>query len=412
MMAFSPDNSDYKTWSWRVASPFSQAVEIDDQIFISGQPPLDAAGKITAPNDIANQTRHVFENMTAVLRSYGLGLENLVRLNTYYTFDGADEDATEYWEAMTRVRLEYFPDPGPAATAVRIKGMPYKGQLIQIEGIAIKGPSFNERKRIMPPGSWDWSIPVPLTQGWGCFDRVYIGGQISADKQGATIFDGDIVLQTQAIFDFIDEIVKDSGGSRRDIAHLKICVKHNSQDLSGIPFLTKILDVTKERFGADCPTITCFGVDLLYPGLVLEIDAMAFKARHERITMKPALASAYDVNFADVISACGETWVGGQEPWDESGNLLCEGDSPGQIKVVFDKLRKLLNDAGLDVDDIVKLNLFFVTDEDDISDDFHSALNIWKKFAPSSNPAMTAVRAYELSRPGVLIQADCIAIKR
>ena len=44
-----------------------------------------------------------------------------------------------------------------AATAVRIKGMPHKGQLIQIEGIAIgKRPSFNERKRIMPPGSWDW----------------------------------------------------------------------------------------------------------------------------------------------------------------------------------------------------------------------------------------------------------------
>ena len=84
-------------------------------------------------------------------------------------FDGADEDATEYWEAMTRVRLEYFPDPGPAATAVRIKGMPYKGQLIQIEGIATKGPSFEERNRIMPPGSWDWSIPVPLTQGWECF---------------------------------------------------------------------------------------------------------------------------------------------------------------------------------------------------------------------------------------------------
>ena len=139
---------------------------------------------------------------------------------------------------------------------------------------------------------------------------------------------------------------------------------------------------------------------------------MAFKSRHERITMKPASGSVYDVNFADVISACGETWIGGQEPWDDSGNLLCEGDNPGQVKVVFDKLQKLLNEAGLNVEDIVKLNLFFVTDKDDISDEFHSALNIWKKFAPNSNPAMTAVRAYELSRPGVSIQADCIAIKR
>ena len=411
-MGFTIDENVNKVWSWRTASPFSNTVEINDQIFISGQPPLDAEGNILAPNDIANQTRHVFENMKAALMRHGLGLENLVRLNTYYTFEGADEDATQYWESMTRVRLEYFPDPGPTATAVRIKGMPYKGQLIQIEGIAVKGPSFDERKRIMPSGSWDWSIPVPLTQGWRCFDRIYVGGQISADKQGAAVHDGDIILQTQAIYDFIYEVVKDGGGSLSDIVHLKICFKHKSQDSSGVPFLTKIIDVTKERFGSNCPALTCFGVDLLYPGLVLEIDAMAFKSTHKRLSRNSTVGSAYDVNFADVISASGETWVGGQEPFDSDGNLLFEGDNLGQTQVVFDKIQKLLNEAGLCVDDIVKLNLFFVTDGDDISEEFHSALGVWKKFAPNSNPAMTAARAYELSSPGVLILADCIAMKR
>ena len=58
-------------------------------------------------------------------------------------------------------------------------------------------------------------------------------------------------------------------------SHLKICFKHNSVDPEGKPLLTKIIDVTKERFGKHSPAITCFGVDLLYPDLVLEIDAMA-----------------------------------------------------------------------------------------------------------------------------------------
>ena len=79
-MAFNKNDSDNQTWSWRIDSPFSHAVEVNDQIFISGQPPLDAAGKILAPNDIANQTRHVFENMKAVLIRHGLGFENLVRI--------------------------------------------------------------------------------------------------------------------------------------------------------------------------------------------------------------------------------------------------------------------------------------------------------------------------------------------
>jgi enamine deaminase RidA (YjgF/YER057c/UK114 family) len=97
---------------------------------------------------------------------------------------------------------------------------------------------------------------------------------------------------------------------------------------------------------------------------------------------------------------------------DEGGKLLCEGDAIGQAHVVFDKIQRALNGAGMHVDDIVKLNLFFVNEKEDISADFHSALNAWKKFAPNSKPAMTAVRVYELSSPGVEIQADCVAIKR
>lgn len=214
-------------WGWRTASPFSQAVAIGDQVFISGQQALSPDGEIVAPGDIAAQTRCVFENMKAVLKQAGLELSDLVRLNTYYVFDGADEDATAYWEDMTRVRLEYFPNPGPAATAVRIKGMPYQGQLIQIEGIALKGSSRANRKRIMPKGSWDWSIPVPLSQGWEADGRLYVGGQISADSKGGAVHVGDLVAQTRAIHGFIGNVLKDGGASFQDVAHVKICVKYD-----------------------------------------------------------------------------------------------------------------------------------------------------------------------------------------
>ena len=145
-------------WRWRGEPVFSNTVAAGDQVFISGQQTLDNSGVVLNPGDIAAQTRNVFENMKSSLVSLNMGLEDLVRLNTYYVFDGEDKDATAFWEDMTRVRLEYFPDPGPAATAVRARGMPYEGQLIQIEGVALKGESRSSRKRIMPAGSWDWSI--------------------------------------------------------------------------------------------------------------------------------------------------------------------------------------------------------------------------------------------------------------
>jgi enamine deaminase RidA (YjgF/YER057c/UK114 family) len=398
-------------WGWKTTSPFSQAIEIGDQVFISGQQALTHDGELVAPGDIGSQTRCVFENMKATLARAGLELSDLVRLNTYYVFDGADEDATKYWEEMTKVRLEYFPNPGPAATAVRIKGMPYQGQLIQIEGIALQGESRTNRKRIMPKGSWDWSIPVPLSQGWAVGDRVYVGGQISSDKNGNSIHVGDLGAQTREIYDFIGNVLKDGSSSFEDVAHVKICVKYDSTESDGTSFLDKILEVTKEYFGSSGPAVTCFGVDLLYPGLDLEIDAMAFKDTHKRTSIGTALTKVHDGYFSDSISMLGETWIGGQVAQGLDGEVMAPGDIEEQSRIVFERLRDALLPSGATLNDVVKLNLFFASDGNDVSEELHAVMAVWAEMAPNSSPAMTPVRAYELSQSGLLIQADCIAMK-
>ena len=397
-------------WSWRVTSPFSQAVKSGDQVFVSGQQALTASGGLVAPGDIASQTRCVFENMKSTLGLAGLDFSDLIRLNTYYVFDGPDKDATKFWEEMTRVRLEYFPDPGPAATAVRIKGMPYQGQLIQIEGIALQGESRCNRIRIMPEGSWDWSIAVPLSQGWRVGDRLYVGGQISSDETGSAVHIGNLEAQTREIFTFIENVLKDGNASFDDIAHVKICVKHSSTAADGTSFLDKVLNVTKEKFRSRGPAITCFGVDLLYPGLDLEIDAMAFLSDHERATSGTAATKVHDGYFSDTVSASGEIWIGGQVAQDETGGVIAPGDISEQSRIVIQRLADALALSGATLNDIVKLNLIFASDDDDISKNFHAAMAVWAETAPNSRPAMTSFQAYELSQPGLLIQADCIAM--
>jgi enamine deaminase RidA (YjgF/YER057c/UK114 family) len=70
----------------------------------------------------------------------------------------------------------------------------------------------------------------------------------------------------------------------------------------------------------------------------------------------------------------------------------------------------LLGVAGVELTDIVRLNMFFLG-EQDISTDFHAVMKVWQEFAPNANPTMTAVKAFELSSPGVEFMADCVAIK-
>ena len=400
-------------WQWREQTPFSHTVVVGDQVFIGGQQTLDNNGIVLNPGDIAAQTRNVFENMKQSLHALNMQLSDLVRLNTYYVFEGSDADATAYWEEMTRVRLEYFPDPGPAATAVRARGMPYKGQLIQIEGVALKGVSRKTRQRIMPLGSWDWSIAVPLSQGWKIGNRIFVGGQISADEKGASVHVGNLDAQTRNIYSYIERVLSDAGSSFKDVVRIKICFKYNSRDAqTGKTFVDRIMEISKEYIDGTAPVITAFAVDLLYPGLDLELDAMAIIDPNKKFLSPVGLGGRYQpAEFSDGINADGEIYVAGQTALQQDGSVLSPGDIPGQAKEVFQRLRKILEEADATLTDVVKLNLFIVADDLDIENAFHQTCQIWAEICPDGHPALTPVRVHELAQTGLLIQADCIAVK-
>ena len=108
-------------------------------------------------------------------------MSDIVRLNTYYQFDGEGPEITEFWEQMTKVRMEYFSGPGPSGTGVRVNGFGYEDLLIEVEAIAVVGV---EKTRLMPKEHWDWSMPTPFSQGWKAGGLIFVGGQISADPKG------------------------------------------------------------------------------------------------------------------------------------------------------------------------------------------------------------------------------------
>jgi 3-hydroxyisobutyrate dehydrogenase len=111
------------------------------------------------------------------------------------------------------------------------------------------------------------------------------------------------------------------------------------------------------------------------------------------------------------MSAAGEIYVGGQVALEEGGAVLSEADIEGQARIVFNRLARVLKKDGAILDDIVKLNLFLVGDGKDVSEQFHVTSRIWSEMAPDAHPAMTPVRVHELARPGLLVQADAVALK-
>jgi 2-iminobutanoate/2-iminopropanoate deaminase len=125
-------------WDWSIPVPLSQGWRVGNLLFVGGQVSMDSSGNVVGPGDIEVQTRTVFQYITNILHEAGADWKHVVKLNTYYDFQGEGDALREFWEKMTRVRLEFLPKPGPVGTAVRV-GLAYPGLLIEADCIAVVG---------------------------------------------------------------------------------------------------------------------------------------------------------------------------------------------------------------------------------------------------------------------------------
>lgn len=111
--------------------PYSQAVQICKQLFLSGQIPLDPATGALVEGGIEAQTEQVMRNLRAVLNAAGLDYANLVK-TTIFLVDLGD------FGTVNRIYGECFGATPPARSTVQVAALP-KGALIEIEGVAVAG---------------------------------------------------------------------------------------------------------------------------------------------------------------------------------------------------------------------------------------------------------------------------------
>ena len=110
--------------------PYSQAVEANGIVFVSGQLPIDPATGEFAQGGVKELTRQSLTNMQNILAEAGLTMENVVK-TTVFLADMAD------FADMNSVYAEFFPGTCPARSAVAVKTLP-KNALVEIECIAVR----------------------------------------------------------------------------------------------------------------------------------------------------------------------------------------------------------------------------------------------------------------------------------
>lgn len=118
-------------WKWDDRFVFSQAVQVGDTIYVSGQVALDPQGNVVGKGDMKAQTRQALENVKAVLAAAGATIDDVVRVTAYLTDMSKLMDSHE-------VRGEYFKNARPASTSVEVKSLAFPDLMIEIDIVAVK----------------------------------------------------------------------------------------------------------------------------------------------------------------------------------------------------------------------------------------------------------------------------------
>lgn len=113
----------------KAVGPYSQAIEVNGTLYISGQIPVNPADG-SVPETIAEQTRQSLKNIGAILAEAGMDYTDVVKTTVLL-------DDIANFKAANEVYAEFFTEDKPARACYQVAALPL-GVKIEIEAIAVK----------------------------------------------------------------------------------------------------------------------------------------------------------------------------------------------------------------------------------------------------------------------------------
>ena len=108
---------------------YSQAVRVDNTVYLSGQIPLDPATMEVVEGGIEAEIRRVFDNLQALTEASGGNLSSIVKLNIFLT------DLSNF-PTVNEIMAQYFQQPYPARAAIGVAALP-KGVGVEMDAVMV-----------------------------------------------------------------------------------------------------------------------------------------------------------------------------------------------------------------------------------------------------------------------------------
>ena len=108
---------------------YSQAVKVDNTVYLSGQIPLIPETMELVQGNISDNIRRVFDNLQAVAQAAGGDLKDIVKLNVFLT-------DLSHFPTVNEIMAEYFAEPYPARAAIGVASLP-KGVPVEMDAVMV-----------------------------------------------------------------------------------------------------------------------------------------------------------------------------------------------------------------------------------------------------------------------------------
>lgn len=114
----------------KAVGPYSQAVEANGTLYVSGQLPIDAQTGEFPAGGVKEQLLQIFKNIQYILEEAGYSFDNVVKTTVYLT-DMGD------FATLNEIYAQFYNEPYPARVAYAVAALP-KGALAEVDVIAVK----------------------------------------------------------------------------------------------------------------------------------------------------------------------------------------------------------------------------------------------------------------------------------
>jgi enamine deaminase RidA (YjgF/YER057c/UK114 family) len=395
-------------WGWLIPVSHKHGIRSGRMVYVGGQVDKDIKGLVLHHYDLKTQTRVVVKHIQTVLRDLDIALDDIVKLVAFYVNDGSvDEDAF-----LADLRAQLGTGPAPALTTVPIPYLAYPGMLLEIDTIAMRseGPAALPRTVSAPSGHW--RLAGPFSQGLRCGQMIFVSGQVARSPSGEVRHPGDLARQSTDVMEHVGRILSEHGATFDDV------VKINSYYVDGGQgdAWRRSIDACRAFFRSPGPVVTGIPLRWLPDGLMIKTEVIAMLGEDGRPLARRSLSGAERASvlvpapFSPALQCGDMIYVSGQVSTDAKGAVLDPDALVPQTHTVMGKIRTLLAEYGLSMDEVVKVNAFFKSGG--TAEELNDNLRVRSASFTEPGPATTGISLPALTDQGMMIDVEVTAMPR